>query len=360
MNDFAARLIAWQQANGRHGLPWQVSDPYAVWVSEIMLQQTQVETVIPYYLRFMARFPDVESLATAAVDDVLTLWSGLGYYARARNLHRAAHRIAARHDGRFPHDFEAIMDLPGIGRSTAAAIAAFAYGERRAILDGNVKRVFCRLFGIEGWAGEKAVEDRLWELAERLLPSTVPRRARHPKAEIEHDDMRAYTQGIMDLGAMLCRRTKPDCGDCPFSGDCVAHREGREAELPYPRPRKALPERETVMLVLLHAGEMLLEKRPPSGLWGGLWSLPECLPAEDPLHAARRLGYDAALLDNLPVLDHTFSHFRLRISPLKLSVRHRPAAAEEPGRIWLLVEEAIQAALPTPIRTIITALVQEV
>jgi A/G-specific adenine glycosylase len=341
MHDFALRLIAWHKAHGRHGLPWQVSDAYAVWVSEIMLQQTQVETVIPYYGRFMARFPDIASLAAAPEDEVLALWSGLGYYARARNLHSAARRMMTEHDGRFPSGFEAIQALPGIGRSTAAAISAFAFGEQRAILDGNVKRVFCRLFGVDGWPGEKAVEARLWKLAEMLLPK---------------EDIQSYTQGIMDLGATLCRRSRPDCGDCPFADDCVANREGRQGELPAARPRKDLPERETVMLVLRHAGEILLQKRPSSGIWGGLWSLPECTPDEDVVLAARRLGYEAELLAPLPRLDHTFSHFRLAIHPRALAVRHRPDASREPGLIWLTPEGAGQAALPAPVRRIVETL----
>ncbi|PIY97877.1 MAG: A/G-specific adenine glycosylase, partial [Hydrogenophilales bacterium CG_4_10_14_0_8_um_filter_62_70] len=328
--------------HGRHDLPWQVGDPYAVWVSEIMLQQTQVQTVIPYYARFMARFPDLASLAAAPEDAVLALWSGLGYYARGRNLHATAKRIAASHSGLFPRDFAAIEALPGIGRSTAAAIAALAFGERRAILDGNVKRVFCRLFGIDGWPGEKAVADRLWRLAEALLPER---------------DIAAYTQGIMDLGATLCRRSRPDCECCPFTDDCLAQRQGRVAELPTPRPRKALPEKSTAMLVLLHGGDILLEKRPSNGIWGGLWSFPECPPGSDPVGAARALGYVADLLDELPELDHCFSHFRLRIAPRRLAVARRPDSAEEPGRVWLPLADASQAALPTPVRKIIESLI---
>lgn len=341
MKDFAPRLIAWQKLYGRHGLPWQVSDPYAVWLSEIMLQQTQVETVIPYYRRFMARFPDIASLAEAPEDAVLTLWSGLGYYARARNLHAAAKQVMSDHGGRFPHDFGAIQALPGIGRSTAAAISAFAFGERQALLDGNVKRVFCRLFGVDGWPGEKRVTDRLWTLAETLLPER---------------DIQAYSQGIMDLGATLCRRSNPECHHCPFSDDCVANLEGRQTELPIARPRKDLPERETVMLVLSHAGEILLQKRPSSGIWGGLWCLPECTPDEDPVAAARRFGFETAPLPSIPSLAHVFSHFRLTIQPLHMAVCNGRNTIQEPGLIWLTPEEASQAALPTPVRKIIDSL----
>jgi len=352
MQDFASRLIAWQQAHGRHGLPWQVDDPYAVWVSEIMLQQTQVETVIPYFTRFMARLPDIASLAAAPEDAVLALWSGLGYYARGRNLHAAAGCIVAEHGGVFPRDFAAMQALPGIGRSTAAAIAAFAFGERRAILDGNVKRVFCRLFGVDGWPGEKAVETRLWRLAEALLPGAPQA---HPD-KMGRQDIRIYTQGLMDLGATLCRRGRPDCPRCPFADDCVAHRDGRQAELPMARPRKALPEKATAMLVLWHGGEILLLKRPSSGIWGGLWSLPECGVDEDAVEAARRLGFHAEATARLPGLSHVFSHFRLHIQPCALVVPKRPSGTGEPGMVWLTPEEAKQAALPTPVRRIVESL----
>ncbi|NWG86230.1 MAG: A/G-specific adenine glycosylase [Hydrogenophilaceae bacterium] len=339
---FATHLIAWQRRHGRHDLPWQGSrEPYAVWLSEIMLQQTQVETVIPYYQRFRARLPEVAALAAASEEEVLALWSGLGYYSRARNLHKAAKIIVQDFGGIFPREFDQIMSLPGIGRSTAAAIAAFAFGERRAILDGNVKRVFCRLFGVEGWPGEKPVENRLWALADSLLPS---------------HDLGAYTQGLMDLGATLCRRSKPACVVCPFSEECVANRQGRQAELPTARPRKALPERHTAMLLLLHAGEILLEKRPPTGIWGGLWSLPECPTEADPADCARRLGFEAQALRPLPKLTHTFTHFRLHIQPQPLSVVRRPTKMNEPGRLWLPLADACEAALPTPVRKLIEQL----
>ena len=343
MENFATRLIAWQQAHGRHDLPWQVSDPYAVWVSEVMLQQTQVETALPYYARFMARFPAIADLAAAAVDEVLVYWSGLGYYARGRNLHAAARCLVAEHGGVFPTEFEAILALPGIGRSTAAAISAFAFAERRAILDGNVKRVLCRLFGVAGWPGERAVEECLWRLAEGLLPTGRG-------AEIA-----AYTQGLMDFGATLCRRGKPDCRACPFADDCLANRQGRQAELPAGKPRKVLPERTTVMLVVVHAGQVLLEKRPPVGLWGGLWSLPECAGAAEITACLNRLGYAAAAIRPLPGLLHGFSHFRLAIAP-HLAYVNRPASAESPGHLWLSFDDAIQAALPTPVRRILESM----
>jgi A/G-specific adenine glycosylase len=315
-------------------------DPYPVWLSEIMLQQTQVETVIPYYQRFLARFPDLATLASAEQDEVLGHWSGLGYYSRARNLHAAARRIVAEHGGQFPRGIEAILALPGIGRSTAAAIAAFAFDERRAILDGNVKRVLARVFGIEGWPGEKSVENRLWALAESLLPE---------------QDIRAYTQGLMDLGATVCTRGRPQCESCPFADDCIANIQARQRELPAARPKKSLPEKSTAMLVLLNAGEVLLEKRPNSGIWGGLWSLPEFPEQDDPQAAASRLGYQAVLTGELPGFNHTFTHFRLFIQPWRLQV-NRPQSAAEPGRIWLSLDDLDGAALPTPVRRILAGL----
>jgi len=238
MSQFAEAIIAWQRTHGRHDLPWQrTRDPYAIWLSEIMLQQTQVATVIPYYRRFRERFPDISSLAQADINEVLRLWSGLGYYSRARNLHAAAKQIVERHGGVFPRRLADIEALPGIGRSTAAAIAGFAYGARAAILDGNVKRVLARHFAVEGYPGERAVEQKLWALAESLLPAR---------------DIEAYIQGSMDLGATICLSKRPHCNRCPVASTCAAYAQNRVHELPTPRPRKTLPTRETHMAVLLH------------------------------------------------------------------------------------------------------------
>ncbi len=343
MLTFSPKLIAWQQSHGRHTLPWQnTRDPYAIWISEIMLQQTQVSAVIPYYRRFMTRFPVIASLAQADEDAVLQHWSGLGYYSRARNLHRAAQHIAEKHGGIFPRDIAAIQDLPGIGRSTAAAIAAFAFGQRQAILDGNVKRVLTRCFGIEGWPDQPAVRKRLWALAESLLPE---------------DEIEAYTQGLMDLGATLCGRGKPDCAACPLQADCIAHRDSLTAKLPSPRPRKAVPEKQVAMLLLLHRNDILLEKRPPTGIWGGLWSLPEVAVDADVQQAARqRFGLEVEALGALPTLTHTFTHFRLAITPRPLRVVELSPQARQPGMLWLDREEAIGAALPSPVRTLLQRL----
>jgi A/G-specific adenine glycosylase len=306
-----------------------------------MLQQTQVATVIPYYRRFVARFPGIAALASAGEDDVLRLWSGLGYYSRARNLHEAARLIMAEHNGRFPRDPAAIAALPGIGRSTAAAIAAFCHGARAAILDGNVRRILARSFGIEGWPGERVVENRLWALAESLLPET---------------DVEIYTQALMDLGAEVCLRRNPKCHACPLEADCITRKAGRQHLLPAPRPRKPVPHKRTVMLILRHGPDILLEKRPPTGIWAGMWSLPEIGPEEDPVLACRRYGLAARPLTAMPTVRHSFTHFRLHITPLPMQVSGREGYAEEQGRMWITPQEAAGAAIPTPVRRLLLKL----
>lgn len=305
-----------------------------------MLQQTQVATVIPYFERFMARFPDIVSLAAAEEESVLEHWSGLGYYARARNLHAAARQIVARHYGNFPSDVRAMAELPGIGPSTAAAIAAFAFGARGAILDGNVKRVLTRCFGIEGFPGDKVIEAKLWALAISLLPD----------AQIER-----YTQGLMDFGATLCTRTQPRCRDCPFRVQCVALRDDRIAHLPTPKKKKTIPERATVMLIMRRGNEVLLRKRPAQGIWGGLWSLPEVTP--DTVldsYLQTHFGVQAERVAPLPALIHTFTHFRLTIRTLVVWVS-KPSAPP-PGTMWLDRVDARGAALPTPVRRLLEML----
>jgi A/G-specific adenine glycosylase len=341
VKSFASRIVRWQQRHGRHALPWQgTRDPYRIWLSEIMLQQTQVATVTPYFERFVARFPDLASLAAAHEDEVLALWSGLGYYSRARNLHAAARAILARHGGDFPAGADAIAQLPGIGRSTAAAIAALAFGQRAAILDGNVKRVLARHGGIAGWPGDKKVETALWQLAESHLPRTA---------------IEAYTQGMMDLGALVCTRSQPACSACPVNTDCMASTQHLTAELPTPRPRKTLPERQVQMLLLLDRGELMLEKRPARGVWGGMWSLPELAPEADPSsHCRDRFGYVALTQQVLPQLTHSFTHFKLHIRPVQLQLA--PRCDTPPGQIWLPLADALDAALPAPIRTLVRQL----
>ena len=339
-SDFSSRLIAWQKIHGRHDLPWQnTQDPYAIWVSEIMLQQTQVAAVIAYYARFMARFPNIATLAQASQEEVLQHWSGLGYYSRARNLHNAVQTIMDEFDGQFPEDFEKIQTLSGIGRSTAAAIASFAFQQNQTILDGNVKRVLARHFLIEGWTGSPKIEKALWALAETLVPS---------------QEMIAYTQGLMDLGATICTRSKPKCELCPLNVHCMALAKNQTKALPTPKPRKAIPQKQTTMLLLLNGNEVMLEKRPPNGIWGGLWSLPEISMQEIPSEVAmQRFGLEVESDEPLPSILHTFTHFKLEILPQPLQVIHRSLQAIRPNTIWLNIEDAIGAALPTPVRNIL-------
>ncbi len=345
---FSELLIAWQKQHGRHQLPWQQTrDAYRIWLSEIMLQQTQVATVIPYYQRFLQRFPDVAALAAAPVDEVMALWAGLGYYTRARNLHRCAQAVVERHGGQFPSDVTQLAALSGIGQSTAAAIAAFAYGARAAILDGNVKRVFCRVFGIDGFPGQAAVEKQLWQRASALLPAR---------------DIEAYTQGLMDLGATLCTRTRPRCSDCPMQSRCVAFATGRTAELPARKPKKATPEKSTVMLVVRHQGELLLEQRPPSGIWGGLQSLPELerlggdASATD-LHSEVKLALadmgEVAAIEALPAFMHAFTHYKLFVTPLRVELSQRHLMAGQSAYGWRAADALADAALPSPVRRLL-------
>ena len=338
---FARRLIAWQKRQGRHDLPWQgTRDAYRIWLSEIMLQQTQVTTVVAYYQRFLERFPTVDDLARAPLDAVLELWAGLGYYARARNLHRCAQTVVSAHGGRFPEAPEHLAALPGIGRSTAAAIAVFAYGAKAAILDGNVKRVLARCFGIEGFPGTAAVERELWALAESLLPA---------------HDIEAYTQGLMDLGATVCVRGKPDCAACPMQSACVACAEGRQAELPAPRPRKALPTREAMMVLLTDGDAVLVEKRPPHGIWGGLLSLPEVdwVQTGEVDALAARHGCRVLERETLPSVRHVFTHFRLDMRILRCRVAHEFPVANSPEWVWLPLSAVARSALPTPIHRVL-------
>jgi A/G-specific adenine glycosylase len=337
---FAARVVRWQRAHGRHGLPWQgTRDAYRIWLSEVMLQQTQVATVIPYYERFLARFPTVAALASAPEDEVMALWSGLGYYARARNLHRAAREVVEHHHGAFPVSSEALSRLPGIGRSTAAAIAAFASGERGAILDGNVRRVLARHAGIAGDPLSSGVISRLWSEAE----------ARLPRRGIE-----AYTQGMMDLGADVCLPRRPLCLLCPVNADCVARIENRVEELPGRRMRAPARRKRIAMLVVLSRGEVLLEKRPASGIWGGLWSLPEADVGERPGDAlARDWGLDALAAEPMEPFEHAFTHFTLEVEPWRVRLGKSTRLAEGKPGMWLPLSDLAGAALPSPVRKLL-------
>ena len=340
---FAERVLAWFDLHGRHDLPWQADRSlYHVWLSEIMLQQTQVATVIPYYQKFLQHFPDLESLANASVDEVLILWAGLGYYTRARNLHKAAVHVQHHHAGRFPKNFDEVISLPGIGRSTAGAILAQSLGQRHAILDGNVKRVLCRYYAIEGWPGRSSVEKILWEKAEACTP---PLR------------LADYTQAMMDLGATLCKRGKPLCNACPLADGCLALKNDCVKELPTRKASKTLPVKSTRMLLLTNPeGAVLLEKRPPSGIWGGMWSLPELAIEDNVLQCCQqRWGLNAEKVSNIESFRHTFSHYHLDISPCSVQVIvETPTMVQECSAAkWVNFEEISEYALSTPVAGIL-------
>jgi len=340
VNPFARELLRWYDHHGRKDLPWQhPRDAYRVWLSEIMLQQTQVVTVIGYFQRFVERLPTLTSLAEADEDTVLALWSGLGYYRRARFLHRAAQLCVERHGGELPRDLDALTALPGIGRSTAGAILAQAYGLRFPILDGNVKRVLTRYHGIAGHPGESAVEKRLWIHADEHTPAT--RTA-------------DYTQAIMDLGATVCVRSKPACMLCPQAATCVAHRDGLTAVLPTAKPGKKVPTRALAMLLLRDSqGRVLLEKRGPQGVWSGLWSLPEAPDADAAPTVALRLARVGSA-DPLPAFTHVFSHYRLDVSPILFDhATPLTAVADRDDQRWCARDELTTLGLPAPVRTLL-------
>jgi A/G-specific adenine glycosylase len=335
----AQRLLEWFAVHGRHNLPWQVNPtPYRVWVSEVMLQQTQVATVIPYYARFMARFPDIESLAAAPLDEVLHLWTGLGYYARARNLQACAKVLAAQYDGVFPSQLEQVMALPGIGRSTAGAILALSRGQRHPILDGNAKRVLARVFGIAGDPSSAAVLAALWTQSEACTPA-------HGVA--------AYTQAIMDLGATLCTRSRPACTLCPMSTGCVAALEGRQAELPGRKLKRLRPSREATLLIAQTGSNasaaVLVERRPAAGLWGGLWSPPQFDNAHEAMQWCVREFGDAVESTSLPPIDHAFTHFDLRLKPIRVHCRDAAAVRDDDDRLWYQLDAPSRVGLPQPI-----------
>ena len=346
---FSAAVVTWQKTHGRHALPWQnTRDAYRIWLSEIMLQQTQVAAVLGYYARFLERFPTLHELAAAPPEAVMAQWSGLGYYTRARNLHACAKRVVAEYGGEFPSDPQLLADLPGIGRSTAAAISAFSSGTRAAILDGNVKRVFARVFGVEQFPGEKKVEDALWKRANALLPET---------------GIEPYTQGLMDLGATLCTRSRPDCARCPLQERCVAFATGRTAELPVRKPKKTIPEKQAAMLVIINAGEVLLEQRVQSGIWGGLMSLPEvgghaarALVDEDALAGAAREFGEVEEMQALLPLVHVFTHYRLHIAPFKVALSARLATPT--GYLWWTLADIGSAPLPAPVKKLLLDLAE--
>lgn len=347
-NDFSQRIIEWQQKYGRKTLPWQQDKSlYKTWISEVMLQQTQVATVIPYFHKFMRSFPTISYLANASLDEVLHHWTGLGYYARARNLHKAAQFIRDNYQGEFPQEFQQALDLPGIGRSTAGAILSLTLGKKFAILDGNVKRVLTRHQAIEGWTGEKRIENRLWALAEKVTP-------------IKQTDI--FNQAMMDMGAMLCTRSKPKCCECPVSRDCLALKNGRVKEYPTPKAKKKIPVKHAFMLVLLQKGQneplIQLKQRPPVGIWGGLW----CFPEFESLQLCQQYLQENGVTDHqqtvLPNFRHTFSHFHFDISPILIEVDHvKPLQVmEETGSLWYNLAYPQKIGLAAATKKILTTI----
>jgi A/G-specific adenine glycosylase len=346
VKNFAPRVLAWFDEHGRKSLPWQENKtPYRVWISEIMLQQTQVTTVIPYYHKFMTSFPSVEALAQAEQDEVLAHWSGLGYYARARNMHKAAKMLVDEFDSEFPQSVEGVCELPGIGRSTAAAILSISRGVQAAILDGNVKRVLSRFHAVPTWPGEKKTENAMWELAENYMPS---------------ERCGDYTQAMMDLGATLCTRSKPQCLLCPLESDCEGRQTPNPTQFPIRKPKKAAkPEKSIQLLVLMNQQEqLLLEKRPQTGIWGGLWSLPELATDESVvLHIEQRFNAQVSSVIPLSSFRHTFSHYHLDISPSQIQMAAANWIMEGDKYQWFSQQEALALGLPAPVRNILEKII---
>jgi A/G-specific adenine glycosylase len=337
---FADFVVAWQKQHGRHDLPWQnTTDPYRVWLSEVMLQQTQVVTVIDYYQRFLVKFPTVRELANAPSDEVLALWSGLGYYSRARNLHRCAQDVVSRFGGEFPRAQSDLMTLPGIGRSTAAAISAFAFGQSAAILDGNVKRVFCRVFGVDGYPGRSDIDKRLWAIAEFEKPV---------------GGVQAYTQGLMDLGATLCRRNKPRCEDCPLKNRCIAFEKNLQDALPTRKPKKVIPIKYAKFCLVIQTNSILLERRPPTGIWGGLW----CLPQLGLISAAKQDdSYPQNTITEREGFEHSFTHFKMNAQIFDGSSDSATQnKLSESTQRWVKFHDLAQYGLPAPIKTYLSKL----
>ena len=342
MTSFAKQLLDWFDQHGRKSLPWQTDKtPYRVWVSEIMLQQTQVATVIPYFKKFLGRFPAVDELAAATEDEVLHLWTGLGYYARARNLHITAKKIMAAHNGEFPATVDELITLPGIGRSTAGAIAAICHDTHAAILDGNVKRVLARHFTIDGWPGGTETQKLLWKKAEALTP---------------HDRIADYTQAIMDLGATVCTRSAPDCPACPYFNSCGARINGTIGQYPGKKPKKVMPLKSTVMLIAELNRNVLLQKRPSKGLWGGLWSFPECESVNAIDSLLQSLNLEELERTVMPQFRHTFTHYHLDIEPVRVIVRASRRIAEPGEEIWFNVSAPQLIGLTKPVTKILAEL----
>lgn len=339
---FSAQVLAWYDKYGRKTLPWQIEKtPYKVWLSEVMLQQTQVTTVIPYFERFMARFPTVTDLANAPLDEVLHLWTGLGYYARARNLHKAAQQVATVHGGHFPTTFEEVAALPGVGRSTAGAILSLSLGQHYPILDGNVKRVLARCYAVAGWPGKKEVENRLWAISSDVTPAQGVER---------------FNQAMMDLGAMVCTRSRPKCEICPLNSGCVAYATQRWAEYPGKKPKQTLPERTGYLLLMQHEGKVYLEQRPPSGLWGGLYCFPQFADEQALRDWLRERAIAERGLTQLTAFRHTFSHFHLDIVPMWLPVSSFAACMDEGSALWYNLAQPPSVGLAAPVERLLQQL----
>jgi A/G-specific adenine glycosylase len=345
IHPFTKALLSWFEQYGRHDLPWQQNPtPYRVWVSEIMLQQTQVNTVINYYQRFIDKFSSIKLLSAASMDEVLNLWSGLGYYARARNLHRCAQLICQYYAGEFPQTIEQLIELPGIGRSTAGAVLSFSLKIRAAILDGNVKRVLTRYFAVAGSPAISAVNQQLWELANLLTPQ---------------QDFSKYNQAIMDLGATICTRGRPSCERCPVKAGCEAYAQNRQHEFPHTKKKSSLRvQKSTQMLIIQNsAGQILLEKRPPAGIWGGLWSFPQCDCGEDiAAWCVRQLHL--VVLESQPqqIIKHIFTHFDFFIHPVTVTVATAPVLMEDSGRIWYDLADPLPGGVAAPISKLLKQL----
>ena len=341
---FANKVLDWYRQYGRHDLPWQRQDAYRVWLSEIMLQQTQVSTVIPYYQNFIEHFPDLQRLANASIDEVLQHWQGLGYYARARNLHKAAGIIRDQHGGRFPQTIDAVEALPGIGRSTAGAILSFAFGQHWPILDGNVKRVLARCFRVPGWYGQRDTMKQLWYLAESITPA---------------QNSAEFNQAMMDIGSMVCLKSKPKCEACPLKKMCSSYLHHSQADYPQKKPKRARPNRRTLMLLHRHEDQVLLWRRPPSGIWGGLWSLPE-------VDNEAAIGlWQQSFLSTVQesktiqqnVIHHQFTHYSLDISLAIIEFESLPSnVADADNYVWIEIDSLASYGLPTPVRKLLSSL----
>ena len=347
-HNFALKIINWQQQNGRHDLPWQTDiNPYKIWISEVMLQQTQVKTVIPFYIKFIERFPDLPNLAQAELDEILYHWAGLGYYARARNLHQCAKIIEKNYQGKFPNSLEKLIDLPGIGRSTAGAILSLAYHQSTPILDGNVKRILCRVHRINSWHGTNETLKKLWDLTATHTPSQATN---------------IYNQGMMDLGASVCTRSSPNCIQCPVSNWCQAAQNNEQNLYPLSKPKKDIPLKQTLIFILLNEkNDILLEKRPPIGIWGGLWSLPLGEISVDVKKYIKKIfNLNTLTLKNLPSFDHQFTHFRLRIHPVLLNIRrdNHLKVMEDLSYKWYKKDQIKTLGLPKPINTLLQTVSQ--